>query len=394
VIVPILILTAVAYSLTNSFINPILVEVARTFHVPVGVAGQGRTVLSAAGALAAFAATFLADRIPRRRQLLFGVGALGLAHVGMGLTHTFVLWLILQALAGVGSAIVGLAGTASAGDYFDEPTRGVAMGWITTGYPIAWIIGLPLIGWIADGWGWRASYLVAGGGLAAAAFLSVLIGLPAPRHHSASLTHHVAGWRVLLAQPTARGWVLGELLSTTAWSGFLVYVGAFFALTYGLAPGRIGLVVSAAALSSVVGTMSSGWVGNRWGRRPVLLVSTLLAAVLIVPALGLRLSPLGSLMLILPYYFINSIRFPTSGTIALSLLPAAPGTMMAARGLTITTGGMAGAILGGLLLELSGFRAVGIAYALLALAGCAVFWRWIPPETSAPVLRLQREPGS
>lgn len=393
-IVPILILTAAAYSLTNSFINPILVEVARTFHVPVGVAGQGRTILSAAGAVVALAATFLADRVPRRRQLLVGVATLGLAHVGLGLASSFGVWLALQAVAGAGATIVGLAGTASVGDYFDEARRGVAMGWITTGYPIAWVVGLPLVGWLADGWGWRTSYLVAGGGLPAIAFLGVLVGLPAPRFETAPPSNYLTGWRALLRQPAARGWILGELLATTAWSGFLVYVGAFFGLTYGLAPGQIGLLVAVGAVASIAGTTSSGWLGNRWGRRAVLLVSTFLSAVAIVPALGLRLTPLASLALVLPYYFVGSVRFPTSGTIALALVPTVRGTMMAARGLTITTGAMTGTFLGGLLLELFGFPAVGIVYAALTLAGGGIFWRRIPPERAAPPLPLRREPGS
>jgi len=392
-ILPVLILASVAYSLTVSFINPILVEVARTFHASVGAAGQARAILSAAGAVAALGATVFADRVSRRWQLLMGLAVLGIGDAGLGLTQSFGPWMALQGVAGIGAAIVGLAGTAAAGDYFDETQRGAAMGWITSGYPIAWLVGMPLIGWIADGWGWRASYLAAGAGIAALAFLGVLVALPAPRFQTAPPSHYLAGWRVLLATPAARAWVIAELLTTTAWSSFLVYVGAFFGVTYGLAPGKIGAIVAVGALASVAGTLSSGRWGDRWGRRRVLLLSTLLAALAIAAPLSLRLTPLASLALLLPYYFISSVRFPTSSTIALSLLPAAPGTMMATRGLTVTIGGMMGTILAGLLLEVGGFATVGVAYALLTAAGFAIFWRRIPAAPGEPAMRLEQAPG-
>src|SRR5208283_1376613 len=84
-VLPTLIAASVGYALTNAMIGPILVEVARGFHVSIGVAGQARAVLSGAGAVTAFIATFFADRIPRRRQLLLALGAIAAAETALGL---------------------------------------------------------------------------------------------------------------------------------------------------------------------------------------------------------------------------------------------------------------------------------------------------------------------
>lgn len=373
-----------AYALTNAMINPILLDVARGFHVSVGVAGQARTIVSSAGALTACVATFLADRIPRRRQLLAGLGALVAGHVGLSLARSFAAWMGLQAVAGVGTAVVSLAGTAAAADYFDDARRGVAMAWITSGYPMAWMLGLPLVGWIADTWGWRMSYLVAGAGPAAVAFAGVLLFLPPPARSSMIGSPYLPGWRAFTASPGARTWVLGELLATTAWSGFLVFVGSFFGVTYGLGAGAIGATMAVFAAASVLGTATSGWWGDRFGRRRVLLLATFLATLAVAPSLVARLSPLASLALVLPYGFLSSVRYPTSGTIALALVPDAQGTMMAARALTITLGGMLGTVIGGIVVTLWGFGALGVAYALLTVAGLGGYLRAVPSEASAP----------
>ncbi len=390
---PTLIAASVGYALTNAMIGPILVEVARGFHVSIGVAGQARAVLSGAGAVTAFIATFFADRIPRRRQLLLALGAIAAAETALGLTRSFGWWMGLQAVAGIGVAIVSLAGTAAAADYFDDAHRGPAMGWITTGYPIAWMLGLPLVGWVADAWGWRASYLVVGTGVAALGFFAVLFLLPPPTQPPAAEPRAGAGLGTLGAYPGARGWVFGELLATTAWSGFLVYVGAFFGVTYGLAPGPIGVLVGVLAASSVAGTISSGWAGNRFGRRRALLLSTAIAAVGIAVPFGLRLTPVVSLVLLVPHAFFSSVRYPNSGTIALSLAPGAHGTIMAARALVITLGGAVGTMLGGILIEVTGFRGLGFAYAVLTAAALVVYARVVPRRAGSQPAGLSDAAG-
>lgn len=55
--------------------------------------------------------------------------------MGLFWSRSLVWWMALQGVAGVGAAIISLAGTAAAADYFDEARRGTAMGWITTGLP-------------------------------------------------------------------------------------------------------------------------------------------------------------------------------------------------------------------------------------------------------------------
>lgn len=248
------------------------------------------------------------------------------------------------------------------------------------------MLGLPLVGWIADRWGWRASYLLAGAGPALVAFLGVLLVLPPSPRQVGTASPYGSGWRAITAYPAARTWVLGELLATTAWSGFLVFVGSFFGVTYGLLAGAIGVIMAVFASASVAGTVTSGWWGDRWGRRRVLLATTVLAIAAVAPPLMVRLTPLASLALVLPYGFLSSVRYPTSGTLALSLVPEAQGTMMAARALTITLGGMLGTFLGGVLVAISGFGALGLAYALLTAGGLVGYWRAIPvgwdPATS------------
>jgi MFS family permease len=76
-------------------------------------------------------------------------------------------------------------------------------------------------------------------------------------------------------------WILalGRLLSEIG-SGFtLFYAPIFFVQQVGLSATSVGLALGSASISGVAGRLISGTYADRWGRKPVLLLATLVLAV-------------------------------------------------------------------------------------------------------------------
>lgn len=76
-------------------------------------------------------------------------------------------------------------------------------------------------------------------------------------------------------------WILalGRLLSEIG-SGFTIfYAPIFFVQQVGLSATSVGLALGSASISGVAGRLISGSYADRWGRKPVLLVSTLVGAI-------------------------------------------------------------------------------------------------------------------
>jgi MFS family permease len=76
-------------------------------------------------------------------------------------------------------------------------------------------------------------------------------------------------------------WILalGRLLSEIG-SGFTIfYAPIFFVQQVGLSPTVVGLALGSASISGVAGRLISGTCADRWGRKPVLLLSTLVSAI-------------------------------------------------------------------------------------------------------------------
>jgi MFS family permease len=76
-------------------------------------------------------------------------------------------------------------------------------------------------------------------------------------------------------------WILalGRLLSEIG-SGFTIfYAPIFFVQQVGLSATSVGLALGSASISGVAGRLISGSYADRWGRKPVLLLSTLVGAI-------------------------------------------------------------------------------------------------------------------
>jgi MFS family permease len=76
-------------------------------------------------------------------------------------------------------------------------------------------------------------------------------------------------------------WILalGRLLSEIG-SGFTIfYAPIFFVQQVGLSATSVGLALASASISGVAGRLISGAYADRWGRKPVLLLSTLVLAI-------------------------------------------------------------------------------------------------------------------
>ena len=76
-------------------------------------------------------------------------------------------------------------------------------------------------------------------------------------------------------------WILalGRLLSEIG-SGFTIfYAPIFFVQQVGLSATSVGLALGSASISGVAGRLISGTYADRWGRKPVLLLATLVLAI-------------------------------------------------------------------------------------------------------------------
>jgi len=375
-----LIVTMIVNQTGVVIISPLVVDIAQTFDVSVSAAAQLRTASALVSAILAPFVGIASERLGSRPLIIGGLVGVGLAGLGSALAPTFGVLVAVQAAGGLGIAALLSMGFAAVGEYFPPERRAWAIGMVTIGQPLAWVVGLPLIGFLADTFSWRASFL--GVPMAFSLIgLAFALRLPAPRSTTArepgARRAQGGSLKSLIRDHSAVLWVIAELSAYTGWAGTLTFLGAFYISHYGLSAGLASPLLSLTALGFVGGSLIAHRISQ--GRRMpvVVLAAAVLSATLLLVALGRPLTLPLAVVLLTAFGLSQGVRGATSSSLGLQQSRTHRGTLMALRAAVVQLGYVIGAIGGALLLPIGGYALVGVGGAVLLLVGGTMTALWV-----------------
>lgn len=341
-------------------LSPLLPKIAEALGGSVGDVGQLRTI---SGGVACFTALALGrwPTVRLRNLIAGGVALLALGSLAGALAPTLTALRLAQVPIGVGLAAVLVGAVAAAGEWPSVERRTRVLAWTLVGQPVAWVVGMPVVGTIAAAAGWRPA-LVALPVSASVPALMALRRAPAGRGAARS-----GDRRWLLHPPVAR-WALGEVLAFSAWSATLVYAGALFAASYGAGPAQVGLVLGVGAAAYLPGNFAARpWVER--SARTAAGALALLAGVVVLALFAARPSLGISAALFAAMAAIGGARTLAGSARGLELGGSRPVVSTGVRAAALQLGYLVGAGLGGAVLDARGPSALGVA--LSAMFGAA-----------------------
>jgi predicted MFS family arabinose efflux permease len=205
---------------TDSFVMAgILPQIANTFRVPIGAAGQMTTVYAITYALAAPTIAAFAARVPRKTLLLSSLATFLVANLATALVPTFGLALATRVLAGLGAAMFAPTATGAAAAMVAPEKRGFALAVVITGLTASTALGTPIgavIGGVGD-WRWTMAFVSALAGASGLGVWALLSHIPLPPQ--ISLSQRVAPVR-------------DPRVAMTLLTGLVYQTGHFISYTY------------------------------------------------------------------------------------------------------------------------------------------------------------------
>jgi predicted MFS family arabinose efflux permease len=344
-------------------LNPLLPDVASDLGISVAAAGQLRTVSGLAAGLAALSSGLWATRLGLRELLFVGVGTLAFGSLLSGVAPDFPVLIAAQVLVGVGIGISYSAAVAATAEWSTPGDRSRVLAIALLGPPLAWIVGMPLVGAVGEV-SWRLAWLVVP---VCMAIVATVLLLRRPATPPAATR---AGLRTVFTYPGVLRWSAGELLAFSGWAGALVYVGALLVDTYDLSIAATGLALGFGALIYVPGNLLfRRWV-DAYTRR--LLVALAISAAATVAVLyAVRPSVWFTVGAFAALSFIAGGRTLAGSARGLGLAPEVRLGVTGVRTAALQSGYFVGAALGGLALASGGYSLVGLAFGALFL-GAAV----------------------
>lgn len=353
----------------------------------VGMIASG---LSLSWAVAGLTVGPLSDRLGSRKPILLAATVMFCACSFLsGLAGGFVALLAARLLMGAAEGGVMPVSHAMIVSEVKPERRGLGMG-------VGQNLGSSLLGstvaplvlvWIATAWGWRMGfYLAAIPGLITAALIWWTLREP-PKELAAAETAPPIGYReaiahrnVLLCAAIA---VLLVSYLVVAWS----FLPLFLVNLKGYSGAEMGGVMAVLGVSSAISAFVLAGLSDRWGRKPVFLVSCLIGAILPIGALLWTGSPLVMGAIFFFGWFFNGMFPLFMATVpAESVDPRLTASLAGfVGGIGEVLGGVLSPSLAGWLADLYGLAApvwMLLALTLLAFA-CSLFLKESAPAVLA-----------
>jgi predicted MFS family arabinose efflux permease len=336
---------------------PTIAATGRDIGATVAAVGQARTVTAAVAIAVSILITARIGVIGIPRLLVTGSVLTVVAVAAVAVSPGLGWFLAAHVLVGVAFACQLTAGFAGV-TAFATADRAWAIGQVTGANALAWIVVNPLAGAVTDWWSWRLAYAVPGL-IAVAALLSARTAVPVAAGPRGLPLRRIAGDR------SARRWVGSELMAYFAWTGLLTFVGAFFIQRFDVREAAVGWLLAAAAAAYMIAATRSAGLVARFPRRRLAAVAAVVMALLLLALLDLvGLGVVAAAVVFCVVGLVAGVRTPAASGLGLDQLPGRGEAMMSIRTAVTQSGYLLGALVGGAVIAVGGYVALGVVLAV------------------------------
>jgi putative MFS transporter len=231
----------------------------------------------------------LADRMGRRRLLIASVAGCALCNVATAFAQSGLVlaWLQLGARFFLGAQI--LLAVVVVTEELSADNRGWGLGVLAAVGGMGGALALLVYAFVDQlPFGWRFLYVVGGFGLLCVPWLWRSLQETRRFSDQQGQTHASAldapAWQPLRDIVRLHGWRLAALVGVVAPVTIILEPGIVFTSKHlqddlGYSPGEVGLLVAACGIATPLGNLLSGTVSDRFGRKPVTALMSLLLSV-------------------------------------------------------------------------------------------------------------------
>jgi predicted MFS family arabinose efflux permease len=340
--------------------------------------------------LAGFPIARLADRGNRRTIIAVGIALFGAVTSLCGAAQSFVQLALARIGVGVGEAAVGPAAGSMISDYFPLSRRSSAFAVNAAAIHIGIFLGFAIGGWIAQDYGWRWAFLIAGiPGIVVALIVALTVREPERGAmdpiRAETQAPPVKEILVLLwKRRSLRHLAIANMASVMAGASIFAWGPSFLIRHHQLDKAEIGLWMGLlTGGGGLIGTLAAGWLTDRLQARSARFFFWVPAAAAILsipPAVGFLLWPdgRGALLFIGPFVLFTGMYLGPAAAITQTLVPQRMRALGVAILHTFTT--LVGTGLGPLVVGIASdaleprFATKSISVALLGLSLVVYTW--------------------
>ena len=258
-----------------------LTAIAKEFHKTDAELALTITVTLAFRPLGALIFGLLADRYGRKLPLIIDLIFFSVVEVLCGFSHSYLSFIILRALFGIGMGGEWGVGASLAMEKAPSGRRGLMSGLLQEGYAMGYLLAAVAYFVVFPRWGWRPMFFI--GGLPA--LLAIFVRLRVEESEVWRRTRH-ADWGSL-GKSIVSHWKLFIYLTVLMAGMNLASHGTqdmyptFLQRDWGFTPQRRAMLVAFSMVGAIAGGLTFGHISDRIGRRKAIVIALGLAITVI-----------------------------------------------------------------------------------------------------------------
>ena len=260
------------------------------------------------------------------------------------------------------------------GENLPQEKRSGAIGLIVASTPMLSTITGLIIGKII-GFGWRTAYIIYVLPITLISLILSFLGFTSDKDEKKIVEEKsiVDGFKKILENRSAISCLIATSLSMAAWISVMTYGISFYREQYLVPTDWTGYIWSGLALSFTVGSLVTGRLVDRFGRKLLSLVSALLVGVSAILFTNLPSFSVSILFALLVSVFAG-LRHSVSNSLSLEQVPDYRGSMMSLNAGSISMGAALGSGIGGLALTYGDYSVLGVCLGLLGIVSAIVYY--------------------
>ena len=366
--------TVLMARLVSLMLGPLLVVLADEFNTSVAVAGQLAAATFVTWGITAPLVGPFSDTYGRRPALLTGLAILSIGVLGSAAAWSYNSLIAFRLLTGVGAAMIPPTLAAAIADMLPVAERGRGVGFLAGSSWLGVALGVPAVALIGDAWGWRLPFYITGGlllvNLGVMWVLLPRVDRPADRDLAflsrfKDIGRMAAPWHVMIA----------NALQQTALIGLMTYFAAYLIQNYGFNEGATSLPLALIGTGAFVGSICGGVIAGRSYRLLGVAIASLGGGLGVGAIFALGAPVWVVIAASLGVSVLLTVSMPVLMILMLELAGRSRATASGMFGASNQLGSVIGASIGGVMLSIGDFAAVGL-FCLVASALSAVMVRF------------------
>jgi len=279
--------------------------------------------------------------------------------------------------------MVSPMGNSLVGEHFKGDMRPMAIGMLIASASLSYVFGAPIISQLEQRIGWRFTFLSYILILIIISIILVQISVPSQQTTQNKNQSLLSGFKSVLQNKSALACLVGVIFSSASWQGLVFFSTSFYRSSFELPTILAAYQLSILAIFFTCGSLLSGKITNRFGRRNLTVVGLLIMGLFTIVFTNVSWFWVSFSIAVVGSFF-GGVRYAASNNLSLEQVPEFRGTMMSLNSAAINLGATLGSIVGGYILLVYNWSILGAVLGVFGILASLLYHLFAKDPLQAP----------